>query len=127
LDELVFGDGEHYQPRPKSMGGWFAGAVNRAKVQEISPHDLRHTCASIAISSGVNVLALASVLGHADPSVTLRVYADLFDTDLDGVATASDSKACKVCARGGYPSLRRTQNRPYLNEREGGYGGGGGI
>ena len=26
------------------------------------------------------------MLGHADPSVTLRVYTDLFDTDLDAVA-----------------------------------------
>ncbi len=38
------------------------------------------------MSAGVNVLALARMLGHKDPSVTLRVYADLFDTDLDAVA-----------------------------------------
>jgi integrase len=63
MDELVFGDGEHYLPRPKSTGGWFAGAVKRATVQKITPHDLRHTCASIAISSGVNVLALARCWG----------------------------------------------------------------
>lgn len=30
---LVFGDGADYLPRPKSVGGWFAGAVKRAKVQ----------------------------------------------------------------------------------------------
>ena len=53
-DDLVFGDGTNYLPRPKSAGGWFAGAVKRAKVQKITPHDLRHTCASLAISSGVN-------------------------------------------------------------------------
>ncbi|MBF6358381.1 site-specific integrase [Nocardia higoensis] len=86
--DLVFGDGSVYLPRPKSSGGWFAGAVKRSKVQPITPHDLRHTCASLAISAGVNVLALARMLGHADPSVTLRVYADLFDTDLDAVAEA---------------------------------------
>ena len=33
-----------YLPRPKSSGGWFAGAVKRAGVQAITPHDLRHTC-----------------------------------------------------------------------------------
>jgi len=95
LDALVFGDGVNYLPRPKSDGGWFAGAVKRAKVQRITPHDLRHTCASIAISSGVNVLVLARMLGHKDPSVTLRVYADLFDTDLDAVAAALDSKCAQ--------------------------------
>jgi integrase len=67
MDQLVFGGGERYQPRPKSKGGWFAGAVKRGKVQKISPHDLRRTCASVAVSSGVNMLALARMLGHADP------------------------------------------------------------
>lgn len=90
LDDLVFGDGQHYLPRPKSDGGWFVGAVKRAKVQSITPHDLRHAAASIAVSAGANVLALSRMLGHKDPSVTLRVYADLFDTDLDAVAEQLD-------------------------------------
>ena len=90
LDDLVFGDGA-YLTRPKSDGGWFAGAVKRAKVQKITPHDRRHSCASIAISSGVNVLALSRMLGHTSAKVTLDTYADLFDTDLDAVASALDS------------------------------------
>jgi integrase len=61
---LVFGDGSGYLPRPKSADGWFASAVKRAKVQPITPHDLRHTCASLAVSAGVNVLALQRMLGH---------------------------------------------------------------
>ncbi|MBF6328514.1 tyrosine-type recombinase/integrase [Nocardia transvalensis] len=89
-DDLVFphpDDPEKFLPRPKSEDGWFTNAVKRAKVQDITPHDLRHTCASLAISAGVNVLALARMLGHTDPAVTLRVYADLFDTDLDKAAS----------------------------------------
>lgn len=92
LDDLVFGDDGAYLPRPKSRGGWFAGAVKRAKVQKITPHDLRHSCASTAISSGVNVLALSRMLGHTSAKVTLDTYADLFDTDLDAVAEALDLK-----------------------------------
>jgi integrase len=61
-------------------------------VQKITPHDLRHTCASIAISSGVNVLALSRMLGHKSAKVTLDTYADLFDTDRDAVAAALDVK-----------------------------------
>ena len=95
LDDLVFGDGADYLPRPKSVGGWFAGAVKRAKVQKITPHDLRHSCASIAISSGVNVLALSRMLGHTSAKVTLDTYADLFDTDLDAVAAALDLKCAQ--------------------------------
>ena len=94
-DDLVFGDGQHYLPRPKSDGGWFVGAVKRAEVQKITPHDLRHTCASIAISAGVNVLALSRMLGHTSAKVTLDTYADLFDADLDAVASALDSKCAQ--------------------------------
>jgi integrase len=90
-DDLVFGDSIHYLPRPKSRDGWFQGAVNRARVQKITPHDLRHTCASLAVSAGANVLALARMLGHKDASVTLRVYSDLFDTDLDALADVMDT------------------------------------
>lgn len=90
--DLVFGNDNKYLPRPKSHGGWFVGAVRRAKVQPITPHDLRHTCASLALSAGANVLALARMLGHKDPSVTLKVYADLFDDDLDVVAESLHAK-----------------------------------
>jgi hypothetical protein len=38
------------------------------------------------------VLAPARVLGHKDPSVTLRVHADQFDTDLDVVAASLHAK-----------------------------------
>lgn len=75
-----------FLPRPKSTRGWFSGAVQRAGVQRVTPHDLRHTTASLAISAGVNVLALARMLGHTSAKVTLDTYADLFDSDLDAVA-----------------------------------------
>jgi site-specific recombinase XerD len=55
-------------------------------VQTIAPHELRHTCANLTVSSGANVLAVSRMLGHKDPSVTLRIYADPFDSDLDAVA-----------------------------------------
>lgn len=73
-------------PRPKPTRGRICGAVKRAKVQQITPHDLRHTAASLAVSAGVNVLALQRILGHKSAKVTLDTYADLFDADLDAVA-----------------------------------------
>lgn len=97
LDALVFGDGTNYLPRPKPDGGWFAGAVKRAKVQKITQHDLRHTCASIAINSGVNELALSRMLGHTSAIVTLDTFADLFDTDLDAVASTGDPDLSECC------------------------------
>ena len=92
---------ERLFPSPLSPGlkppsydstGWFNRAVERAQVQTITPHDLRHAAASLAVSAGANVLAVSRMLGHKDPSVTLRIYADLFDSDLDAVAVNLDAK-----------------------------------
>jgi integrase len=74
-------------PRPHSGDGWFAAALRRAGLPAITVHDLRHTYASLSVSVGVNLLALQRMLGHGSAKVTLDVYADLFDTDLDDVAT----------------------------------------
>lgn len=91
--DLVFpGPDGGYLPRPKSNGGWFAGAVKRAGVQAITPHDLRHTCASLSVAAGVNVLALQRMLGHTSAKVTLDTYSDLFDDDLDAVAVTWHSR-----------------------------------
>ncbi len=85
--DLVFpGRDGGYLQRPKSSTGWFQAAVKKAKAQNITPHDLRHTCASLAVSAGVNVLALQRMLGHTSAEMTLDTYADLFDDDLDAVA-----------------------------------------
>ena len=70
----------------------------------ITPHDLRHTCASLAVSAGVNVLALQRMLGHTSAAMTLDTYSDLFDDDLDAVAVTlhsrySRSSVGKVWAR----------------------------
>jgi integrase len=92
-DLLFPARGGGYLKRPSyDSTGWSNRAVERAQVQTITPHDLRHTCASLAVSSGANVLAVSRMLGHKDPSVTLRIYADLFDSDLDAVAVNLDAK-----------------------------------
>jgi integrase len=105
--DLVFGgrDGG-YLPRPKSSNGWFRRAVKAAGTQAVTPHDLRHTCASLAVSAGVNVLALQRMLGHQSAKVTLDTYADLFDDDLDAVSATlharySPENVGKMWAQGG--------------------------
>lgn len=65
----------------------------------ITPHDLRHTAASLAVSVHANVKAVQRMLGHAKAAMTLDIYADLFDEDLDGVADRLDA-AIRVTADG---------------------------
>jgi integrase len=87
----------------------------------ITPHDLRHTAASLAVSAGANVKALQRMLGHAKASMTLDTYADLFDDDLDAVAASLDaaiakaSKAAIAAVSGGSaaPPLPPVGQTPY--------------
>jgi hypothetical protein len=57
-----------------------------ATFPRITAHALRHTAASLAISAGANPKVVQRMLGHASAAMTLDVYADLFDSDLDSVA-----------------------------------------
>lgn len=59
----------------------------------VTPHDLRHTAASLAISAGANLKAVQRMLGHKSAAMTLDTYADLFDDDLDAVAEALNAAA----------------------------------
>lgn len=45
----------------------------------VNSHMLRHTFATRAIEAGVNAKTLQKILGHADITVTLNTYCDVFD------------------------------------------------
>lgn len=115
--QLLFGDGVNHLRLPNSQDGWFANAVRRARAKDptfpsVTPHDLRHTAASLAISAGANVKAVQRMLGHASAAMTLDTYADLFDDDLDYVADALSR------ARLAAPVIVvREQERPRLGPR----------
>lgn len=95
-DQLLFGDGHNHVRLPASRNGWFTRSVRAAQSADatfprITPHDLRHTAASLAVQAGAHVKAVQRMLGHASAAMTLDVYADLFDDDLDAVAVALDA------------------------------------
>jgi integrase len=68
----------------------FDPACAAAGLTGITPHDLRHTAASLAVAAGANVKAIQRMLDHASASMTLDVYAGLFADDLDDVAARLD-------------------------------------
>ena len=83
----------------------FAPAVARCQAVDllfpsVTPHDLRHTAASLAISVGANVKSVQTMLGHKSAAMTLDVYADLFPDDLDAVAIALDQAVVARSAPG---------------------------
>jgi hypothetical protein len=72
---------------------WFNRAAAAIGEPHLTPHELRHTAASLAVSAGANVKAVQRMLGHAFAVMTLDRYADLFEDDLDAVATRLDAMA----------------------------------
>jgi len=54
----------------------FKSALARAGLSpDIRFHDIRHTAATLLLSRGVHPKVVSEMLGHADISITLRVYA----------------------------------------------------
>ena len=75
-------------------------AVTEAKIPAPRPrlHDLRHTYASALIGEGADIVFVSGQLGHANPAITLAIYAsefaraaheDRFRTLLDGTLGAA--------------------------------------
>ncbi|MAE80176.1 MAG: site-specific integrase, partial [Chloroflexi bacterium] len=54
-------------------------------------HDLRHTAISLLLNQGLPIPMVSSYVGHADPSVTLRVYAHAIPSTQHEVADAAQS------------------------------------
>ncbi len=46
----------------------------RCELPNMSPHDLRHTCASLLLQGGADVKSVQDILGHADARTTLNFY-----------------------------------------------------
>lgn len=92
----MFVTGLVHQAQPDGRRGWFVAVVAKAQLVDkafprVTIRDLRHTAASLAVSSGANVKAVQRMLGHASAAMTLDTYADLFDDDLDAVSAALDN------------------------------------
>ena len=74
---------------PALLGDGHRGHINAAwetlrkaaKLPDVRLHDLRHSFASIAASSGLSLPVIGALLGHTTPVTTAR-YAHLFDDPL---------------------------------------------
>lgn len=51
--------------------------IKRHNLPDVSPHDLRHTAASLALESGADLKQVQELLGHADPATTMKFYVGL--------------------------------------------------
>ncbi|MGO1505257.1 MAG: tyrosine-type recombinase/integrase [Brachybacterium sp.] len=55
-----------------TWGGHFRSAAKAAGLEDVKPHDLRHTGATLAADTGATVRELMARLGHTSPTVAIR-------------------------------------------------------
>lgn len=78
------------------LENWKRSVCWRESIAEIGRptlrvHELRYTYASLARRAGADLRLLQKTTGHASITVTAHTYADLYDDELDDVASALDA------------------------------------
>jgi integrase len=88
----------------KRRGTYFTGIQKpwgrirtAAGLEDVRIHDLRHCYASVAVSSGTSLYLVGAVLGHRQPSTTLR-YAHLAMQPVREVAERTASQLVELLA-----------------------------
>ena len=69
---------------------WFRKFADAHGFQGVTFHDLRHIHASFLLQHNIDLQSVSVRMGHADPSVTLRVYADALPARDREAAAAMD-------------------------------------
>jgi integrase len=80
---------------PRNISRVMSRLCELSRVTPIRFHDIRHTHASILISSGVDIVKVSARLGHANPKITLEIYAHLLPNIQDDVAEIFENELNK--------------------------------
>ena len=89
------------RPCSRHIGLWYRVRKD-AGIEDVRLHDLRHTVASQAVARGAALSTVARMLGHADPTMTLR-YAHVGDRDVRAAAERIGKIIETALLRGGSP------------------------
>ena len=83
ISELVFAHPESGQPLDRSkLVRRFKNALQRAKVRQVTFHELRHTFGTRMAAAGVPLRTIQHWMGHADAKTT-QVYAHYQPSDAE--------------------------------------------
>lgn len=67
---------------------WFDPAAEKIGMEDLTPHKIRHTYASLAIRSGANAKVLQQAMGHSSAKLTMDRYGEWFPDDMQSLAVA---------------------------------------
>ena len=103
---VVRNDGQPFDRR--TIHRYVAAVAKRAGTGHVHPHQLRHTLATQCINRGMSLEAIAALLGHRSPRMTL-VYARISDDTVAAQYFAATRAVEAVSSR--HPNERRDDPR----------------
>lgn len=93
LPDPVFPSDEGTRLDPSNVSKIFTKICAKADLRRRTPHDMRHTYASLLLSANVPILYVSAQLGHSNSVITLRTYADWMPkTDARAHSAALDTR-----------------------------------
>jgi integrase len=87
-DALVFAAIDGGPSRRTALSIAWGESVDALGLPDVVFHSLRHTHASQLIAAKVDVVTISKRMGHANPAITLKVYAHLFEQTDSAAAEA---------------------------------------
>lgn len=85
--DLVFTDEMGGHLKHKTVYKHFKAIVNQIGMGETRFHDLRHSCAIMALQSGCSVKAVQEMLGHYSNAFTMDVYGEVSEAMMEDTRT----------------------------------------
>lgn len=86
--DLIFAREDGSVWNPDALSKAFEDLVKRTNIGHVRLHDLRHSCASLMLKSGVHAKVVSERLGHSTISITLDLYSHV----LPGLQEAAADK-----------------------------------
>lgn len=75
---------------PSNLLKHFHKTLEAAELPKIRVHDLRHTCATLMLDTGIPLVTVSKILGHSSITVTAKIYAHALDkSKASAIATLS--------------------------------------
>lgn len=79
-NDLVFTTALGRPIEPRNVNRMFAVLCRKAQVREIRVHDLRHSCATLLFTMGVEAATVQRILRHSSITVTTAVYLEVIES-----------------------------------------------